>query len=113
MWTALISPVASLVGDWLNNKREESKAKHEAKIKHIQNTADWEVTQADASRNSLKDEWLTLLFSLPLIGAFTGFEKEIEEGFRVLNGMPDYYKAFLGAAVAASFGIKSLAKWGK
>lgn len=113
MWTTLIAPLAGLAKDWLKNKHEESQAKHEAKLKYIQNKADWEVTQAEASKSSWKDEWLTLLFSLPLIGAFTGFEKEIEEGFRVLSQMPDYYKAFLGAAVAASFGIKSLAKWGK
>jgi len=25
--------------------------------------------------------------------------------------MPDFYKAFLGAAVAASFGIRALSKW--
>jgi hypothetical protein len=27
--------------------------------------------------------------------------------------MPEYYKAFLGAAIAASFGIKTLANWKK
>jgi len=27
--------------------------------------------------------------------------------------MPDYYKAFLGGAIAASFGIKTLSHWGK
>jgi len=27
--------------------------------------------------------------------------------------MPDYYKAFLGGAIAASFGIKTLSRWGK
>lgn len=113
MWTALVGPVANLVKEYFTNKREEAKATHESKMQYIKNKADWEVTQAEASKSSLKDEWLTLLFSLPLIGAFTGFEKEIEEGFRVLGQMPDYYKAFLGAAVAASFGIKSLAKWGK
>jgi len=26
--------------------------------------------------------------------------------------MPDYYKAFLGGAIAASFGIKTLSNWG-
>jgi hypothetical protein len=36
----------------------------------------------------------------------------IHEGFRVLNDMPDFYKGFLGAAIAASFGIKALTKWG-
>jgi hypothetical protein len=29
-----------------------------------------------------------------------------------LEGMPDWYKGFLGAAVAASFGIRTLSKWG-
>jgi len=36
----------------------------------------------------------------------------VQEGFRVLEGMPEFYKAFLGAAVAASFGIRALSKWG-
>jgi len=36
----------------------------------------------------------------------------IKEGFITLQEMPDFYKGFLGAAMAASFGIKSLAKWG-
>jgi len=36
----------------------------------------------------------------------------VSAGFDVLEGMPDWYKAFLGAAVAASFGIRTLTKWG-
>jgi hypothetical protein len=32
----------------------------------------------------------------------------VEQGFAVLETMPDWYKGFLGAAVAASFGIRSL-----
>jgi len=36
----------------------------------------------------------------------------VSAGFDVLEGMPDWYKAFLGAAVAASFGIRTLSKWG-
>ena len=35
------------------------------------------------------------------------------EGFRVLDQMPDWYKGFLGAAVAASFGLRGLANWKK
>jgi len=37
----------------------------------------------------------------------------VQEGFNVLSTMPDYYKAFLGGAIAASFGIKSMSSWGK
>jgi hypothetical protein len=36
----------------------------------------------------------------------------VRDGFEVLESMPDWYKAFLGAAVAASFGIRTLTKWG-
>jgi hypothetical protein len=36
----------------------------------------------------------------------------VRNGFVVLEGMPDWYKGFLGAAVAASFGIRTLSKWG-
>jgi hypothetical protein len=35
------------------------------------------------------------------------------QGFAALDGMPDWYKGFLGAAVAASFGIRGLANWKK
>jgi hypothetical protein len=36
----------------------------------------------------------------------------VEQGFIVLETMPDYYKGFLGAAIAASFGMKAVSKWG-
>jgi hypothetical protein len=36
----------------------------------------------------------------------------VKNGFDVLQQMPDWYKGFLGAAVAASFGIRTLSKWG-
>jgi len=37
----------------------------------------------------------------------------VKEGFIVLESMPDFYKGFLGAAIAASFGIKTLSNWKK
>jgi hypothetical protein len=49
-----------------------------------------------------------------MIGAFVpDMVPYVKEGFVVLNEMPEFYKAFLGAAIAASFGIKSLANWKK
>jgi hypothetical protein len=37
----------------------------------------------------------------------------VMSGFEALNAMPEWYKGFLGAAVAASFGIRGLANWKK
>ena len=63
--TSLISPVANIAGQIIKNRNEISKAKHEAQMQTIQNNADWEAKMADASANSWKDEfWTLVLLSL-------------------------------------------------
>ena len=113
MWQALIGPVENLVKTYLQNKAQEKQAKHESTMRHIENDAEWEKVQAQASSKSWKDEWFAIILSLPLIGAFIpGLVPYVQEGFTVLSSMPNYYKAFLGGAIAASFGIKTLSNWG-
>lgn len=112
MWQTLIAPLANLLGGWLKNKAEEKQAIHERKLETIKHEANWDNIQATNSGTSFKDEWFTLLFSVPLVMAFIPEAVPIvRDGFAVLEGMPDWYKAFLGAAVAASFGIRTLSKW--
>ena len=112
MWQSLIAPIANLLGGWLKNKAEEKQALHERKLETIKHEANWDNIQAANSGTSFKDEWFTLLFSIPLVMAFVPEMVQIvRDGFEVLEGMPDWYKGFLGAAVAASFGIRTLSKW--
>lgn len=114
MWQALIAPIANLASGYLKNKAEEKQAVHERKLEMIKQDANWENIQATNSGTSWKDEWFTLLFSVPLVMAFVPeMVPVVKDGFIVLEGMPEFYKAFLGAAVAASFGIRALSKWGK
>jgi len=121
----LIGPLVNLASSFIENKAEQGKAKQKAKIVQIESDAKikekvangelaWEAQQAQNSASSYKDEWFVILLSIPLIGAFIpGMVPYIKEGFIVLESMPDYYRAFLGAAIAASFGIKGLSKWKK
>jgi hypothetical protein len=110
----LVSPVANIVTTHLKNKAEEKQAVHQRKLNVIQNDASWEQQQASASASSWKDEWFVILLSIPLIGAFIPEARPfIEDGFICLDAMPVYYKGFLASAIAASFGIKSLANWKK
>ena len=110
----LLTMVGGLATEWLQGKREESKAKQEAKITAIKSVENWDAIQAQGSHNSWRDEWFVLVLSIPMIGAFIpSLVPYIEEGFRVLDNMPEYYKGFLAAAIAASFGLKSLASWKK
>ena len=73
---------------------------------------DWDITMAEGSKHSWKDEWLTILFSIPLILAFIpGMEEVVANGFQQLEQMPEWYQYSLGVIVAASFGVRSATKF--
>ena len=123
MLNLLIGPIAELAGTWMSGKVEEKKAqaktrvaKAEAEAMVMQKKAtgeiDWDLKMADASASSWKDEWLTILFSIPLILAFVpGMEEVVRNGFDRLNEMPEWYQYSLGVIVAASFGVRSATKF--
>lgn len=124
MLTALIGPITSLAGTWLNGKVEEKKAQSATKVAKAQAEAvvmqkkatgeiDWDLKMADASASSWKDEWLVIIFSAPLVLSFCGeWGREIvNDGFAALATMPDWYQYTLGVIVAASFGVRSATKF--
>ncbi len=117
MWLSLIKPVADIAGGFLKNKAEQSKAKHEAKMKVIQNDGDWENKAIDASANSWKDEFWTLVLSVPIF--MIGYSivvgdpeivNRVEQGFVALSGLPEWYQYLLFIAISSSFGIKGVSK---
>ena len=99
MLTALIGPIASIAGTWLEGRVEKTKAKVKADVAKAQAEAvvmqkkatgeiDWDLKMADASASSWKDEWLVILFSIPLILAFIpGMEDIVSSGFQQLEQM--------------------------
>ena len=123
MWTALISPIASLAGTWLEGKVETKKAETATKVakakaeavimeKKATGEIDWDLEMARGSQSSWKDEWLVILFSIPLILAFIpGMEGVVANGFSQLEAMPQWYQYSIGVIVAASFGVRSATKF--
>ena len=119
MIQALIGPIASLAGTWLEGKVEKTKAETGAKVakakaeaaimeKKATGEIDWDLEMARGSQTSWKDEWLTILFSIPLVLAFVpGMEEIVANGFAQLEAMPQWYQYSLGVIVAASFGVRS------
>ena len=72
---------------------------------------DWDLEAIKGAQNSWKDEWLCVLFSIPMIMAFIpGLEGVVARGFEQLEMMPDWYQYSLGVIIAASFGIRSASK---
>jgi hypothetical protein len=114
MIQALIGPVTSLVGGYFQRKAEEKKAVHEAKMVAIQQDGNWENIHANNASSSWKDEWLTLLFSVPLVMAFfPSAVPYVIDGFKALEEMPEWYRVYLGVIMAASFGVRQLVNFKK
>ena len=108
----LITAITDLAGTWVKSKAESTKATAEAKATALktaaQSTADWERIMAEASKNSWKDEWLTLVFSVPLILSFIpSVVPHIQAGFDALATLPTWYHEILMVIVLASFGVKA------
>ena len=81
----------------------------------IQNNADWESKMADASANSWKDEFWTLVLAVPIF--MIGYSIIVDDpsiiertklAFQALDELPDYYQYLLFICISASFGIKGV-----
>ena len=96
-----------------NMKLIEAEAKATIMKSAATSEAEWEKIMAQGSQSSWKDEWLTILFSVPLVLCFTGEwgRQTVSDGFAALESMPEWYQYTLGVIVAASFGVRSATKF--
>lgn len=118
MWTKILGtvlgPVVDMGKTWIQGKAEEQKVKQEVKLEKLKNDADWEARMADATQNSWKDEWFTVVLTAPLLAIMwavatddTSIIDRVNQGFDALQNLPDFYQQLLVIAVLASFGIKA------
>ena len=126
---AVFNTVASLGQTWLKKKEIEAQGKvdlAQAKVvgaielakTQMQGDQAYDQRIAEDMGVSWKDEWFTIVLSIPAVLCFINEEwaNHVKMGFRALQETPEWYQwAFLGAIVA-SFGLKSivrpmLAKW--
>ena len=120
MIQALIGPIASLAGSWMESKVEATKAKGkvaqakaeaEAEVMKVAATheAGWEKIMAQASDNSWKDEAWTILFISIIAMCFIPFTQEyVADGFAALSNTPEWFQYAVYASIAASFGLRGL-----
>ena len=124
MIQALIGPLTELAGGWLKGKADAQAAAANLKLVEAEakaaimksaatSEAEWEKIMAQGSQSSWKDEYLVILYSIPLCLVFTGDwgREVVAEGFAALETMPEWYQYTLGVIVAASFGVRSATKF--
>jgi|TARA_B110000977_G_scaffold198529_1_gene283590 hypothetical protein len=115
--TAILGPVAGLAKSYLSNKAEEKQATHARKMSVIENDADWEAKMADASKDSWKDEFWTIVLAIPVF--MVGYAiaandvtiiARVATAFEALEKLPEWYQYLLFIAISSSFGIRGVDK---
>ena len=103
MLQMIVGPIASLASNWLEGRNEKIKATTRVKVAKAEAEAtilekkatgeiDWDLAQAEASEGSWKDEWLTVVFTLPLILLLFGQEERVNNFFLDLSNCPEWYQ---------------------
>ena len=116
IWS-LLGTVAKGAVDVIKTRTETKKLMAEAEQTHIRKMAEGDIEYAIATQknmqNSWRDEWFTVILSLPLLIVFGAifFGKpewidKLQEGFSTLNNLPEWYIWALMASIASSFGLK-------
>lgn len=118
----LIKTVGGIFGAYQERKMVKAAGKVkieqalvDGQIKRIQTAMDndqqIDLMATRGMMHSWKDEWFTILLSIPVIMAFIPIpeiQALVGEGFRILkNDTPEWYQYCFIGAIVASFGIRS------
>lgn len=90
---------------------EIAKAETEARIRHLETKqqidAEWEIESIKQA--GWKDEWVTILVSIPLVLCFIpGMDVYVTRGFASLEQTPDWYQWSVLIVIASAFGVRKL-----
>lgn len=118
---SLISTIGGVFEKWQERKLvkaagkvEVEKAVVKGKVKHAQTLAEGEIEYdkiaAEGMKHSWKDEWFTILLSVPVIMCFIPYpplQAQVAEGFKILTeNTPEWYQYCFIGAIVASFGLR-------
>ena len=125
-YVPILTNVFGIIGDYLKGRREIAKAVTEGRIETTraithanialaatQQEIDNDWNKASIANAGWKDEWFTILLSIPMVMCFIpGGATYVEAGFTALRDTtPDWYQYAFLVAVASSFGFKKLAQF--
>ncbi len=107
----ILSTLVSPVTNFLSKRNDNKTALLKQKVQRVMNSDDQEaeiiLVLTEGMQHSWKDEYWTIVLSIPVIaGFFPVAAPHIEEGFRVLATMPEFYRYWLGICVLTAFGMR-------
>ena len=95
-FNAILGPLGSIASSWLEGRNEKIKASTKVKVARAEAEAivmqkkatgeiDWDIEMAKSSGESWKDEWLTIIFTAPLVLLMFGEQERVTEFFVALE----------------------------
>jgi hypothetical protein len=120
MWSLAFEAVKSLGSKWLSNRRAKSDAKTEKEIQILKGEREADVKSAEGMSGSIKDEYLTIVLTAPLIVIFyasvwgePAMVSQVESAFKAMSKLPEWYQWCFMGCVAATFGLRSIRTFGR
>lgn len=109
----IISEVLGIGKTYLETASKKKLARTEAEITVMKKASEsenqWRKLMSEGSHTSWKDEYWTIVLSIPAIMAFIpSMQIYVHEGFEALEKAPDWYMWCLITAIGASFGLRAL-----
>ena len=114
MWFALLkNPLTKLVFEKtagaISHKLKKDAIIKQKELDHVQNV---DVQSLKSSDNSLKDEWLVIVFSLIFVAHFVGpLQEYMMRGWEILELASDYFWIIILTIVGGSFGSSGITKF--
>lgn len=126
---SIFSPIADAARSYMEAKLQDKRieietassirlAETSARIKAAEAGQRWDETWSEQAAHSWKDEYWTVVLSLPLILIFIPvIQPYIIDGFNALMGVPEWYLMSVAIAISASFGfqkfVEVMSRWKK
>ncbi len=119
---SIVTGVFKPIGDYFNKRQEIKAAEHTAKLEIVKAQGEraaqlirdglaadmaWETEFAKQAATSWKDEYVLIVLSIPLIGAFIpGFAPYVMAGFAAFAATPLWYQIMVQTIFYATYGIR-------
>ncbi len=89
--------------------------KHKQEMKSARQTSElkWAETMAKATETSWKDEYITIVITLPIVAAMLGYPELGERAFAMMHMAPEWFTLAFMTVVGGSFGVSLFGKYKK
>ena len=120
MWGLAFKALTNIGYKWLDNRNKKSEAKLTKDLAIISGERKADAASADDMSKSLKDEFLTIVLTIPLAVIFyaavwgdPAMITQVEMAFAAMSLLPEWYQWCFMGCVVATFGLRSVKTLGQ